>query len=68
MVNLIVGLAIWRRPSIFMYVAMWEHILSTVRFLRVAKLATLTPLSSLASCELPFPIVGLKSLPYLLRH
>jgi hypothetical protein len=25
MVNLIVGFAIWRRPSIFMNVTMWEH-------------------------------------------
>jgi hypothetical protein len=25
MVNLIVGFPIWRRPSIFMDVAMWEH-------------------------------------------
>jgi hypothetical protein len=42
-------------------------VLLTVRFLDVAKLTTLTPLSLLVACRLSFPIVGLKmsSLPTL---
>jgi hypothetical protein len=34
----------------------------TTKFLDVAKFTTLTPLSLLISCELSFPIVGLKIL------
>jgi hypothetical protein len=67
MVNLIVGFPIWRRPSIFMDVAMWEHSAFDLTFLDVAKFTNLTPLSLLISCKLSFPIVGLKmsSLPTL---
>jgi hypothetical protein len=42
-----VGFPIWRRPSIFMDVAMWEHRILTMRFLDVAKFTNLTPLSLL---------------------
>jgi hypothetical protein len=35
-------------------------VLLTTKFLDVAKFTTLTPLSLLISCELSFPIVGLK--------
>jgi hypothetical protein len=35
-------------------------VLLTTKFLDVAKITTLTPLSLLISCELSFPIVGLK--------
>jgi hypothetical protein len=42
-------------------------VLLTLRFLDVEKFTNLTPLSSLISCKLSFPIVGLKmsSLPTL---
>jgi hypothetical protein len=65
MVNPIVGVPIWRCPSKFMNVAMWEHLPLAMRFLDVAKFTTLTPLSLLISCKLSFQIVGLKmsSLP-----
>jgi hypothetical protein len=43
----------------FMNVVMWDFIL-TRRFLDVAELTTLTLLSLLISCELSFPVVGLK--------
>jgi hypothetical protein len=66
MVNLVVRSPIRRCPSNIMNVTMWEHLL-TVRFLDVAKLTSLTPLSLLVVCRLSFPIVGLKmsSLPTL---
>jgi hypothetical protein len=40
-------------------------VLLTTKFLDVAKFTTLTPLSLLISCEVSFPVVGLKisSLP-----
>jgi hypothetical protein len=65
MVNLIVGFPIWRRPSIFMDVAMWEHRTFDSEVFRCGKVYYLTPLSLLISCKLSFPIVGLKmsSLP-----
>jgi hypothetical protein len=67
MVNLIVGFPIWRCPSIFMDVAMWENRTFDFGFLDVAKLTNLTPLSLLISCKLSFSIIGLKmsSLPTL---
>jgi hypothetical protein len=68
MVNLIVGFLIWRCPSIFVDVAMWEHrMFDSLRFLDVAKFTNLTSLSLLISCKLLFPTVGLKmsSLPTL---
>jgi hypothetical protein len=67
MVNLIVGFPIWRCPSVFMNVMMWEHVLLTVRVLDVAKVTTLTPSSLLISCQISFSVVGLKmsSLPTL---
>jgi hypothetical protein len=68
MVNLIVGVPIWRCPSIFMNVAMWEHCTFEYEiFLAVAEFTALSPLSLLISYKLSFPIVGLKlsSLPNL---
>jgi hypothetical protein len=41
MVNLIVGVPIWRCPSIFMSVAIGNIVLMTMRFLDVAKFTTL---------------------------
>jgi hypothetical protein len=41
MVNLIVGFPIWRRPSIFMNVAMREQCTLDLKFLDVAKVTTL---------------------------
>jgi hypothetical protein len=43
-------------------------VLVTTKFLDVAKFTTLTPLSLLISCELSFPIVGLKISYYLLSY
>jgi hypothetical protein len=65
MVNLIVGVPIWRCPVIFMDVAMWEHCTFDLRCLGVAKFTTLTPLSLQILCKLSFQIVSLKmsSLP-----
>jgi hypothetical protein len=60
MVNLIVGVPIWRCPSIFMNVAMWEHCTFDNEFLGVTKFTSLTPLTLLISCKLSFPIAGLK--------
>jgi hypothetical protein len=37
-------------------------VLVTTEFLDVAKFTTVTPLSLLISCEISFPIVGLKIL------
>jgi hypothetical protein len=67
MANLNVGFPIWKRPSIFMDVVMWNIVLLTLRFLDVAKFTNLTPLSLLISCKLSFPYVSLKmpSLPTL---
>jgi hypothetical protein len=39
---------------------MWEHCSFDLKVLDVSKLATLTPLSLLIYCELPFPVVNLK--------
>jgi hypothetical protein len=65
MVNLIVGVPIWRCPNIFMNVAMREH--CTFDNEIFAKFTTRAPLSLLISCKLSFPTVGLKmsSLPTL---
>jgi hypothetical protein len=52
MVNLIVGFPIWRRPSIFMDDAMWEHRTFDPEVFDVAKFTNLTPLSLLISCSL----------------
>jgi hypothetical protein len=60
MVSLTVGVPIWRRPSIFMNVAMWKNCTFDNDILDVAKFTTLSPLSLLISCKLPFQIVGLK--------
>jgi hypothetical protein len=53
-INLIVYFPIWRCPSIFMNVAMWEHCTLTVWFWVVAKL---TSLSLLISSKMSFLIV-----------
>jgi hypothetical protein len=42
---MIVGFHIWKRPSIFMDVVMWEHHILSLGFLDVAKLTIPTPLS-----------------------
>jgi hypothetical protein len=60
MVNLIVGFPIWRRPSIFMAVAMYEHRTFDSEVLYVAKVSSLTPLSLLISSKLLFRIIVLK--------
>jgi hypothetical protein len=67
MVNLITRLSIRRRPSEFMNVTVWEHRTFDNKILDVAKFTTPPPLSLLNSCELSFPIAGLKisSLPSL---
>jgi hypothetical protein len=67
MVNLITGFPVWKHPSIFFDVAMWEHHPLTGRFLDVAKFTNITTLQLLNSCKLSFPIAGLKifSLPTL---
>jgi hypothetical protein len=67
MVNMVVGLPIWRRPSKIMDVAMWEHRTFDSEDLDVLKFTNLTPLLLLISCKLSFPIVGIKmsSLPIL---
>jgi hypothetical protein len=67
MVNLIVGVPIWRCPSIFVNVAMWEHCTVDNEILDVAKFTTLTPLSVLVLYKLSFPVVVL-CLPHLLLH
>jgi hypothetical protein len=54
MAAMIMGLPIWRPPSIF------RDVLSTVRFLDVAKFTTQTPLPLLILCKHSFPSVGLK--------
>jgi hypothetical protein len=66
MVNVIVGFPMWRRPSIFMNVAMWERCTFDNEIFICGKIY-LTPLSLLILCKLSFPIVGLKmsSLPTL---
>jgi hypothetical protein len=67
MVNLIVGFPIRRRPSKCMNVVMWNIVVLSVRFLDVVKFTCLTPLSSLISHKLLFPVVSskLSSLPTL---
>jgi hypothetical protein len=62
------GFAIWRRPSIFMDVAMWDLRTFDSEVLDAAKFTNLTPLLLLISRKLSFQIVGLKSLPCLLWH
>jgi hypothetical protein len=64
-INLVVHLSIRRGPGVFMDAAVREIVLLTTKFLDVAKFTTLTPLSLLILCELPFPVVALKisSLP-----
>jgi hypothetical protein len=61
MVNLILGFPIWRYPSIFMVVAMWEHRTIDSEVFDVAKFINLsvTPLSLLILCKLSLPIVSL---------
>jgi hypothetical protein len=59
MANLVVGVPIWRCPSMFMNVAMWEHCTFDNEMF-MAKFITLTPLSLLISCKILFSIVGLK--------
>jgi hypothetical protein len=61
------GLSIWRHPSIFMDVVMWEHRTFASEVFRYGKFTNLTPLSLLIHCKLSFPIVSLKisSLPTL---
>jgi hypothetical protein len=68
MVNLIVGVPIWRCPSIFMNVAMWEHCTFDNETLDMAKFTTLIPLSLIVSCKRPFPIVTLEISSLLLWH
>jgi hypothetical protein len=70
MANLIAGFLIWKHPSIFVNVVMWEHCTfdyKIMKFLDVAKFTTLTPLSLLMSYKPSFPVIGLKtsSLPTL---
>jgi hypothetical protein len=64
---LILGVHIWRCPSIFMNISISEYCILTLRFLDVAKFTTLTPLELLISCKFSFQIGGLKmfSLPTL---
>jgi hypothetical protein len=67
MVSLIVGFPIRRRQSKFINIAMCQTC-TLDKFLDVAKSITGTPLSLQISCQLSFPIVGMKCLPYLLLH
>jgi hypothetical protein len=55
-------------PNKFMNVAMWEHVLLTLRFIDVSKFTTLIPLLLLISRKLSFLVVGLKSLHFILWH
>jgi hypothetical protein len=55
---------------VYLWMLRWGNMVPlTTRFLDVAKFTTLAPLSLLISCELSFPIVGLKtsSLPIFLH-
>jgi hypothetical protein len=46
---------------VYLWMLRWGNmVLLTTKFLDVSKFTTLTPLSLLISCELSFPIVGLK--------
>jgi hypothetical protein len=67
-INLVVRLSVRRGPGVFMNVAIRNMLLSKTKFVDVAKFITLISLPSLISCELSFPIVGLKHLPCLLSH
>jgi hypothetical protein len=67
MAKLSVGFPVYKRPNIFMYVAMWEHHTLTARFLDGEEITIPTPLPLLISCKPSFPTAGLKvsSLPTL---
>jgi hypothetical protein len=54
---------------VYLWMLRWGNmVLLTIKFLDVAKFTTLTPLSLLISCELSFPIVGLKISSYSLAE
>jgi hypothetical protein len=59
---------LFRSPSVFMNVETWEICILDNRFFDVTKFTSVTQISLLFSCTLSFPVVGLKSLLYLLLH